>query len=421
MHNLKVGFAGLTHLGLNYLAASAEMGLNVVGLDFDRKKLNKLKDYVIEYKEPNLEKVIRKNKKKIFFTNNLINLKKCHLVFISQDVKTNNAGDSYYHSLKKLIQKTTKVLNKKAVLIILSQVQPGFTRNIKFDQKRLYYQVETLIFGQALKRALRPERVIVGCKNPQDKINSFFSRYLHKFSCPIVKMKYESAEFTKISINILLASSITASNMLAEACEKVSADWHEIMPALQLDRRIGSKAYIRPGLGISGGNIERDIASVKKILLKNKKALSVVKVFINNSIHMKSWVYRILKSEKILSNNNYNIGILGLAYKENTNSLKNSPAIHLLKKIKNNKINVYDPLIKLENKRKNCNYINNINSLIKISNVIIIMTPWNEYGNINKTLKKKKTKVLLIDPYRIVNFTSIKNRYIKYFTIGKKS
>ena len=136
---------------------------------------------------------------------------------------------------------------------------------------------------------------------------------------------------------------------------------------------------------------------------------------------MKSWVYRILKSEKILSNNNYNIGILGLAYKENTNSLKNSPAIYLLKKIKNNKINVYDPLIKLENKRKNCNYINNINSLIKISNVIIIMTPWNEYGNINKTLKKKKTKVLLIDPYRIVNFTSIKNRYIKYFTIGKKS
>ena len=62
MRNLKVGFAGLTHLGLNYLAASAEMGLNVVGLDFDRKKLNKLKDSVIEYKEPNLEEVIRKKK-----------------------------------------------------------------------------------------------------------------------------------------------------------------------------------------------------------------------------------------------------------------------------------------------------------------------------------------------------------------------
>jgi len=421
MPNLKVGFAGLTHLGLNYLAASAEMGLSVVGLDFGKKKINKLKDSIVEYKEPNLEKAIRKNKKNIFFTSKLIDLKKCNLVFISQDVKTNNIGDSHYFTLKKLIQKTAKVLNKRAVLVILSQVQPGFTRNIKFDQKRLYYQVETLIFGQALKRALRPERIIVGCENPKDKINSFFLKYLNKFSCPIVKMKYESAEFAKISINILLASSITASNMLAEASEKVSADWYEIMPALQLDGRIGKKAYIRPGLGISGGNIERDIGSVKKILLKNKQALPVVKALIKNSLHMKSWVYRILKSEKILSNNNYNIGILGLAYKENTNSLKNSPAIHLLKKIKRNKVNIYDPLIKLSNKGKNCNYINNINSLVKISNVIIIMTPWNEYGNINRILEKKSKKILLIDPYRIVNFTSIKNKYIKYFTIGKKS
>ena len=421
MPNLKVGFVGLTHLGLNYLAASAEMGLNVVGLDFDKKKINKLKDSIVEYKEPNLEKVISKNQKNIFFTSKLINLKKCNLVFISKDVKTNNIGDSHYYSLKKLIQKTSKVLNKKVALVILSQVQPGFTRNIKFDKKRLYYQVETLIFGQALKRALRPERIIVGCKNPKDKINSFFLKYLNKFSCPIVKMKYESAEFAKISINILLASSITASNMLAEASEKVSADWYEIIPALQLDGRIGKKAYVKPGLGISGGNIERDIGSLKKILLKNNQALPVVKAFIKNSLHMKSWVYRILKSEKILSNNNYNIGILGLAYKENTNSLKNSPAIHLLKKIKRNKVNIYDPLIKLSNKGKNCNYINNINSLVKISNVIIIMTPWNEYGNINRILEKKSKKILLIDPYRIVNFTSIKNKYIKYFTIGKKS
>ena len=83
-------------------------------------------------------------------------------------------------------------------------------------------------------------------------------------------MKYESAELTKISINLLLASSITTTNMLAQACEKVSADWHEIIPALKLDQRIGKKAYIKPGLGISGGNIERDIYSVGEIFKKRK-------------------------------------------------------------------------------------------------------------------------------------------------------
>ena len=84
-------------------------------------------------------------------------------------------------------------------------------------------------------------------------------------------MKYESAEFTKISINVLLASSIITANILAEACNKISADWYEIMPALKLDGRIGEKAYIKPGLGISGGNIERDISTIQKILIKNKK------------------------------------------------------------------------------------------------------------------------------------------------------
>ena len=225
-----------------------------------------------------------------------------------------------------------KFLNKKAIMIILSQVQPGFTRMINFDNSRLYYQVETLILGNAIERALKPERIIIGCKNSESKINKLFLYYLSKFDCPIIKMKYESAELAKISINILLASSITATNMLAQVCEKISADWYEIIPALRLDKRIGKQAYLKPGLGISGGNIERDVCSIQTILKKNQQPFSITKAFQENSQYMKSWVYRILKQEKIiLKKDKYNIGILGLAYKENTNSIKNSPALHLLK------------------------------------------------------------------------------------------
>ena len=137
---------------------------------------------------------------------------------------------------------------------------------------------------------------------------------------------------------------------------------------------------------------------------------------------MKSWVYRILEKEKILSQKNrYSIGILGLAYKENTNSVKNSPTLNLLRKLKNNKITIYDPAAKLEKKIKNCNQINNINFLLKISNVIIVMTPWNEFKKVSKILEKhKKKNIILIDPYRIININIVKNKYIKYFTIGKK-
>ena len=419
--NLNVGFVGLTHLGLNYLAAASEKGLKVTGIDLNQERINKLKKFDIEYKEPNLKKTIFKNKKKILFSSNLNALINCHIVYISQDVLTDNKGRGDFKSLKSLIKKASKFLSKKSTMIILSQVQPGFTRMIKFDHTRLYYQVETLIFGNALERALRPERIIVGCNSSKIKINPLLLNFLKKFNCPIIKMKYESAELTKISINILLASSITTTNMLARVCEEVSADWYEIIPALQLDQRIGKKAYIKPGLGISGGNVERDIYSIQEILKKGGEPLSMIKVFQKNSLIMKSWVYQILKKEKILlRKNQFNIGILGLAYKENTNSVKNSPALHLLNKLKNHKINIYDPKAKLEKKINNCFQINNFNSLIKKSNVIILMTPWAQFEKINKILKTtKKRKIILIDPYRVVDPKIIKNKNFKYFTIGK--
>ena len=136
---------------------------------------------------------------------------------------------------------------------------------------------------------------------------------------------------------------------------------------------------------------------------------------------MKSWVYRILKKEKILlKKNKFNIGILGLTYKENTNSIKNSPTLHLLKRLKNNKISVYDPKAKLRKKIKNCTQVNNVNSLIRNSKIIILMTPWPEFRKINKILKiQKKRKIILIDPHRMIDLKIIKNKYFRYFTIGK--
>ena len=75
-------------------------------------------------------------------------------------------------------------------------------------------------------------------------------------------MRYESAELAKISINMCLVASVTTANTLAELCEKIGADWSEIVPALKLDKRIGQYAYLAPGLGIAGGNLERDLATV---------------------------------------------------------------------------------------------------------------------------------------------------------------
>ena len=111
--NLNIGFVGLTHLGLNYLAASSEKGFKVVGVDLDENKIDKLKKFDIDYKEPNLKKTILKNKKNIIFSSNLNFLKSCNIVFISQDVFTNSLNKGDFDGLRKLTMQTSKFLNKK--------------------------------------------------------------------------------------------------------------------------------------------------------------------------------------------------------------------------------------------------------------------------------------------------------------------
>ena len=114
-------------------------------------------------------------------------------------------------------------------------------------------------------------------------------------------MRYESAEFAKISINTCLSSSITTTNILAELCEKIGADWSEIIPALKMDKRIGQHAYIKPGLGISGGNLERDLNNVVDLAEKYKINNRSIKAMILNSQYSKNWAWRQLK-ELVLKN-----------------------------------------------------------------------------------------------------------------------
>ena len=419
MKKIKLAFVGLTHLGLNYLAASAQKNFSVIGIDTDNKKVIKLNNDIIEHEEPNLKKLILKNKKNIVFSNDLKKLKKSNLIFISQDVKTNANDKSDLKNLRILINKTIKHLNKNSILVVLSQMKPGFMRSINIDHRRLYHQVETLIFGKAINRALYPERIILGCKDKSKKVNPLYLKYLKSFNCPVLKMEYESAEIAKISINLLLASSVTTTNILSELCEKVSADWNEIIPALKLDKRIGKFAYIRPGLGIAGGNIERDIVTVKKMLNKKSPPDLLLKNMLENSQYMKRWVSRILSKEKILNiKNKINIGIVGAAYKENTNSIKNSPTIELLSYLKNKNISIYEPMLNLELKNKNIKQIKNLKKLIEKNKVIIFMRPWTnqkEINNIYNDLRKK----FIIDPYGVINFKNQKNKLSKYFTIGK--
>ena len=157
-------------------------------------------------------------------------------------------------------------------------------------------------------------------------------------------MVYESAELAKTAINIVLAAQVSTANSLSEICELSKGDWNEIIPALNLDKRIGFDAYLQTGLGISGGNIERDLSTVSRISTNLGGNNIFFNGIIEHSKYRKNWPWKIFQ-EKI-NMPVRKISILGLSYKVNTNSIKNSPSIDLIQKLKNYEIKVYDPLIK---------------------------------------------------------------------------
>ena len=169
---MKIGFIGMSHLGICHAVAAAEKGFMVKCFDESPYKIEQLSKGFIDFFEPNLDKIFKRNKKKIKFINDLIDLKECDLVFFSKDVPTNNKDKSLYDGIYKLIKKAIRHLNKKSNLIILSQVKPGFTDSIKWRRKKLYYQVETLIFGEAINRVLKPEQFIIGSSD--NKINKSY-------------------------------------------------------------------------------------------------------------------------------------------------------------------------------------------------------------------------------------------------------
>lgn len=180
------------------------------------------------------------------------------IVYIAPDRPEHNPRHSVDYALKEM--------RKDAVLVIHCQVVPGFTRKINWPKQQLYYHVETLkVNNEAKERALNPERIIIGCTDASNPFIEYkLLGFLQSFNCPILPMSYESAELAKIAINIYLASQIETSNKLSKIAEKIGANWNDIIPALQYDKRIGQYAYLKPGE--FGKHLQRDIDTINLLL-----------------------------------------------------------------------------------------------------------------------------------------------------------
>jgi UDPglucose 6-dehydrogenase len=414
-----IGYAGMTHLGLVSAAGAAGQGFRTVAFDPDTALIERLRRGDLPVSEPGLPELIGRHKSELSFSADDATLGECDLIYVAVDVPTDDRGQSNLAPVKAMVERVRHSLSDQALLVVLSQVPPGFTRALPVPPAQLYYQVETLVFGRAVERAGRPERFIVGCADPRRPLAPALKEFLASFSCPILPMAYESAELAKISINFCLVASITVANTLAEICEQVGADWSDIAPALKLDKRIGQGAYLSPGLGIAGGNLERDLRTIVQIGETKKTDVGVVKAWLANSAHRKDWTWQVLQSQALNANPHARIAVLGLAYKENTHSTKNSPSLALLEHLRGALVTVHDPVVPASVAPRTIAATDPLAAATG-ADVVVIATPWPQYRALKPAdLARVMKGRAILDPYRVLDGQACAAAGLTYHTLGR--
>ncbi len=415
-----IAYLGMTHLGLCSAVAAASKGFTTVGFDTDPGLVARLEKGELPVVEPGLDALFQEHRSRLSFAADSAPLGACDVLYVAPDVPTDDAGQSDYTTLDRLLTLAVGSARPGATIVVLSQVAPGYTRARQLPERPLYYQVETLVFGRAVERATSPERFMVGSSDPSKPLPPVLRTYLEAFGCPILPMRLESAELAKISINCCLVASITVANTLAELCESIGADWSEIAPALKLDKRIGQFAYLSPGLGIAGGNLERDLATVIRMSEGHGTEAGLVRAFARNSAHRRNWALRTLHTALLADKPDARLGVLGLTYKEDTHSVKNSPALALIRQLAPWPVQVYDPVVQASAARHPA--VTGAHSALEAArdvDALVVMTPWAEFRSLDPAaLAGAMRGRLVLDPFRVLDGRAALAARLDYRTLG---
>lgn len=426
----KTGFLGLSHLGLVASVCWASLdGGPVVGVDVEQAAVDSLNGNELPVYEPGLEELLRAHRPRLVFTTDFSRLTDCGLVILARDVPTGPDNSSDLGVVEELVDRMVPHLAEGSTLVLMSQVPAGFTRQVGATIRKarpgftfsLYYWVETLILGKAVERYLRPERIILGCLDPAAPLPIALGDVLARFSCPILRMSYESAELTKTAINLYLCSSVTFANTLADLCEAVGADWSEIVPALRLDHRIGAGAYLRPGLGIAGGNLERDLVTLSRLCRTHGVDGRFIDLLVDYNAGRYRWVLRQLELEVFAAEDFPTIGVWGLAYKKDTRSTKNSMALRVIADLKEKaRIQAYDPQARVNPSALGIVTVPDKYEAARQADCLLIMTDWEEFASADANrLCETMRRPVVVDCVGVLDSRRACLESVRYLSVGR--
>ncbi len=427
---MNVGIIGCGYVGLTTGVCLAELGHNVVCVDNDEEKIKKLFSGVIPIFEPGIEKLIKKNRKRIKFSTNIKDaVLDNEIVFIAVGTPSNPDGSpdlSYVENVSreiaKYLEKYKVIVEKSTVPVETAQwvkktIEKYKKNNVKFD---VVSNPEFLREGSAINDFLYPDRVVIGVET--EKAKRLMLKLYQKIKSPKIVVDTKSAELIKHASNSFLATKISFINAVANICELTGADVEKVALGMGLDKRIG-KSFLKAGVGYGGSCFPKDIDAFIWISEKLGYDFSLLKeVKKINERQRELFVKKIEDTLWILKDKK--IGILGLSFKPNTDDIREAPSIYIIKMLKQKgaKIKAYDPkaMKKMEQIFPDIEYCENPYEVVKNSDCLVILTEWDEFKKLDlKKVKRLLNQPIIIDGRNIFEPKKMEKLGFIYKSIGR--
>lgn len=402
---MNIAIIGTGYVGLPTGVGLAELGHNVICIDREEKKIKALKDGKITLYEEGLEELFHKNvkeKRLIFSTSMKEGVENADIVMIAVGTPphpvTKEADMKYIYAaateLAPYLKDYTLIATKSTVPVGTGDsIQSLISKKNKEANFDVVSLPEFLREGFAVYDFFNPDRIIVGVND--DRAKPLIEKLYERFKDKILFVSRYSAETIKYASNSFLAIKVHFINEMADFCEKTGADILEVAKGMGLDTRIGNR-FLNPGPGYGGSCFPKDTLAMSYMARQNELDLSLVNAAINgNELRKERIANKIAQSIKDKSE--AKIGILGLAFKDGTDDCRESPAIDIIAKLleKNLKIKAYDPKamdIAKEILQDKIEYAKNMYECVENADILVILTEWKEFKELDLKQAKKLMK-----------------------------
>ena len=404
---LKLSVIGTGYLGATHAACMASLGFEVIGFDTETSKIDLLSKGKVPFYEPELEELLSEQIKssRLTFTNNVADLANADVHFIcvgTPQIKNGNAADLTY--VNSALESIAKYVKPGGLVVGKSTVPVGTATKLRNrllelnPQADLAWNPEFLREGFAVEDTLRPNRLVVGVVNDsaEEILKEVYATNL-KDKTPWVRADLPTAELVKVAANSFLATKISFINAMAEICEAAGGDVTVLAKAIGYDPRIGSR-FLQAGIGFGGGCLPKDIRAfmARAEELGASQAVGFLKEIDAINLRARQRIIELVRKDLSDDLQGKKVAILGAAFKPDSDDVRDSPALDIAAQIQaaGATVTVHDPkaIANAQKRFPALNFADDVNTTLKDAEIVLHLTEWKIYREIDPTKVKSIVK-----------------------------